>query len=260
MRQLGLIYKKENIEMWRNYKWMWIPLVFILFGIMQPVSTYYMPEILDKLGGLPEGTVISIPLPTGSELMANTMSQLNTIGVLILVLSFMGIVAAEIESGVVGIIMIKPVKYSNYILGKWLSALVLTIASLALGIMAAWYYTDLLIGSVDFIRLVYSFIVFCVWFAVVITITLFFSTIIRSNGGIASLSLLLIVLFSLFPSVVPKLLKFSPGALPSHAYTILIQGETHHDLLLTLLISICLIIALLFGIIYIFRSTFHTPS
>lgn len=260
MSQLGIIYKKEMIEMWRNYKWLWIPLVFILFGIMQPISTYYMPEIIDKLGGLPEGTVIDIPMPTGPEMMAKTMSQLNLIGVLILVLSFMGIVSSEIERGVAGMIMLKPVKFHNFIVGKWLSALTLTILSLGLGIISAWYYTDILIGSVNGQYLLNSFGVFSVWFSVVISITLFFSTIIRSNGGIAAVSILLIVALSFLPNIAPKLLKYSPGALSNYAYQIMLLGESNSGLFVTLCITVSAIIALLLGAIFLFRSTFHITS
>lgn len=44
------MYNKEMLEMWRSFKWLWVPLVFILLGIMQPVTTYYLPQILEMAG------------------------------------------------------------------------------------------------------------------------------------------------------------------------------------------------------------------
>ena len=69
MTQWTVLYRKEMTEMARNYKILWIPIVFILLGVMQPVSSYYMPEILDTFGGLPEGTILEMPTPTGAEVL-----------------------------------------------------------------------------------------------------------------------------------------------------------------------------------------------
>lgn len=260
MRQFGTIYKKEMIEMWRNYKWIWVPLVFILFGIMQPISTYFMPEILDKLGGFPEGTIIEIPKPTGGEMMVKTLSQFNTIGVLVLVLSFMGIISSEKESGVASMILIKPVKYHNYILAKWFGALSLTVVSLGLGYLSSWYYTDLLIDHIVGVHLLNSFLVYIVWLGITITIILFFSTMIKSNGGTAFLTILLLVGLSILPSIAPQFLKYSPGVLSSHAYAFLLTGSGNSGLVTTIALSFIVIIVLLIGTIYLFRSTFNSPA
>lgn len=260
MRQLGVIYKKETIEMWRNYKWIWIPLTFILFGIMQPVTTYYLPQILDKLGGFPEGTVIDIPLPTGAAILVETLSQFNTVGVLVLVLGFMGSISSEIERGVVNMIMVKPVQYYNFIFGKWLSAMSLASLSIAVGYLTAWYYTDLFIGSVDTQLVLSSYLIFALWLAVIITITLFFSALIKGNGGVAALSIFSIFALSILPEIAVKYLKYSPGVLTKHAYVVLTTGHSSDGLVLTIGISVCMIIALLIGTIYIFRSTFHRST
>lgn len=50
--------QKELLEQARSFKLLWVPLVFIILGIMQPVSMHLMPLILEQAGNLPEGTVI----------------------------------------------------------------------------------------------------------------------------------------------------------------------------------------------------------
>src|SRR5690606_11651471 len=109
-----VLFKKEWIEMTRNFKILWIPLVFILLGIMQPVTSYYLPEIIKAAGELPEGAVFEIPMPTPQEVLVQTFGQYSQIGILVLVLAFMGIVAAEKNSGVSDIILVKPVSFANY--------------------------------------------------------------------------------------------------------------------------------------------------
>ncbi|HAQ07252.1 MAG TPA: ABC transporter permease, partial [Bacillus bacterium] len=144
MNQWLTLFNKEVLEMARNYKWIWVPITFIVLGVMDPLTTYYMPQILDSVGGLPEGAVIEIPTPTAIEVFIMSMSEYQTIGILIIVLSMMGIVAGERKSGVAQLILVKPVSHISFITSKWASSLVLMLLSLFLGLLASWYYTGVL--------------------------------------------------------------------------------------------------------------------
>ena len=163
MTQWAVLYRKEMMEMVRNYKILWIPIVFILLGVMQPVSSYYMPEILDTLGSLPEGTILEMPTPSGAEVLMDVLSNYGMLGVLILVLGAMGIVSAERQSGVAGMVMIKPVPYSSYILSKWAGFVTITLISLFIGYAASWYYTNLLIETVAFELIFQSVMIYSIW-------------------------------------------------------------------------------------------------
>ncbi len=104
-----VMVQKELLELVRSYKLLWVPLVYLLLGIMQPVSTYFMPVILEQAGSLPEGTVIEIPKPLGSEVLAQTLQQFGTLGVLVLVLVCMGTVSGERNNGTASLILVKPI-------------------------------------------------------------------------------------------------------------------------------------------------------
>jgi ABC-2 type transport system permease protein len=43
MSQFLVLFRKEMLELWRSYKWLWVPLVFLFLGIIQPAATYYLP-------------------------------------------------------------------------------------------------------------------------------------------------------------------------------------------------------------------------
>src|SRR5690606_14270934 len=94
---------------------------------MQPITSYYLPEIIKAAGELPEGAVFDIPVPTPQEVIVQTLGQYSQIGILILVLAFMGIVAAEKNSGVSDIILVKPVSFAIYITAKWVSSAIMTL-------------------------------------------------------------------------------------------------------------------------------------
>jgi ABC-2 type transport system permease protein len=254
MRQWSVLFKKEWIEMTRNFKILWIPLVFILLGIMQPVTSYYLPEIIKAAGELPEGAVFDIPVPTPQEVLVQTFGQYSQIGVLVLVLAFMGIVAAEKNSGVSDIILVKPVSFTNYITAKWVSITIMTLGSFLLGILASWYYTGVLIGDVEFGELMKGSLVYGTWLVFLMTVTLLLSSLFKSNIFVAFMSLLVAIGLSALTSLLSKWMTWSPARLSTHASSLLLTGSPDKQFALSLTVSLLLILVLLVSSIYLFAK------
>ncbi|WP_082198533.1 ABC transporter permease [Bacillus sp. FJAT-26390] len=219
-----VMVQKELLELVRSYKLLWVPLVFILLGIMQPVSTYFMPIILEKAGSLPEGTVIEIPMPNGSEVLAQTLQQFGTLGVLVIVLVCMGTVSGERNSGTASLILVKPVSVLSFISSKWTAMLLLTWGALTLGYFAAWYYTALLFDEVSFSKMIGSLLIFGLWLSFLVTLTILFSALLRSPAAAAFTALGGAVALTLLASLFPEQLGWSPGALSGFAYASVSSG------------------------------------
>jgi ABC-2 type transport system permease protein len=250
MNQWIILYNKELLGFWRSYKWMWVPIVFILIGMMNPVTTYFMPQLLEA-NGLAKEVIQALPVPTGPEIMMKTLSQYNTLGLLILVLSFMGIVASERQSGAAIMVLVKPVTHLTYITAKWASMLSLTIVSFGLGYIATWYYTGILIGSVPFTQIWQSFLVYSVWLLFVVSITLLYSSLLNSTGGIAFLSLLTLAVFSLSTSLLERYMKWSPGHLSGAAGVLVTKGSLSTNLWLPVSVTTILIMVMIHGAVFI---------
>lgn len=253
MRQWFILYKKEITEMIRNYKIIWVPIVFILIGVMQPISYYYMPEILDSMGNLPAGTVLEMPVPTASETLVSVLSNYGMLGVLILVLTAMGIVSSEKQSGVVTMIMMKPVSHSSYILSKWAGLVTITITSFVIGYLASWYYTDLLIGPVAVEQFIQSIGIYSIWLVFIVTLTLLFSTMMRGYGSTAFLTILVVISLSITTSFFNEYMKWSPATLTDYTGQLLMIGELDSNFSLALVTTIVSIIALVILSIQIFK-------
>ncbi|THE09712.1 ABC transporter permease [Bacillus timonensis] len=254
MRQWMVLFKKEWIEMTRNFKILWIPLVFILLGIMQPVTSYYLPEIIKAAGELPEGAVFEIPIPSPQEVIVQTLGQYSLIGILVLVLAFMGIVAAEKSSGVSDIILVKPVSFANYITAKWVSVVLMTIGSFLLGVLASWYYTGVLIGDIGFGELMKGALVYGTWLVFLVTVTLLLSSLFKSNLIVAFVSLLVAIGLSAITSLLSKWMSWSPARLSTHASKLLLTGSPDKHFALSLTISFLLVLVLLISSIYLFAK------
>lgn len=197
----------------RSYKWLWVPLVFLLLGVMQPIMTYFLPDILKSAGNMPEGTVITMPTPSGAEVLAQTLSQYSTIGLLILVLSLMTIISGERQSGVAAMIFAKPVSFISYVSAKWVSMLSLTTVSFLLGYAGAWYYTVKLIGPVDIESAIWAGLFYLLWLWFTASVTMLISSILNRAAGTAVVTLGIMGLLTLSTSLFPRYFAWSPSGL-----------------------------------------------
>lgn len=245
MRQWIVMYNKEMLEMWRSFKWLWVPLVFILLGIMQPVTTYYLPQILEMAGGLPEGTVIEIPPPSGEEVMAEIISQYNTLGILILVLAGMAIVSGEKQSRAIGLILVRPLPYSTFITAKWTGLATLTITSLLSGCLAGWYYTELLIDHVNVSHFVSGVFVYGLWIIFVITVLVLMSTLLRGNSAVAFVTILVAIILSVLTGLFERWMLWSPARLTHHSSSLFLNGAAGDGFLLSVGVTVVGMIAIL---------------
>ncbi len=220
-----VLFGKECLEMVRNYKLVWVPIVFILLGVMQPVTSYFLPEILASAGNLPEGAVIDIPLPSGAEVLSQTLQQYNTLGLLIVALSFMSAISGERSSGTAALMLVKPISHAAFVTSKWAAMAALIVASFAIGYLGAWYYTMLLIGSVDAGLVFGSLLIYCLWLIFLGTLTLLFSSLFKSGAPAAFAALGSAAVLTIASSLWSDALAWSPGMLAGRAYSLLQSGH-----------------------------------
>jgi ABC-2 type transport system permease protein len=225
MNNFLILFKKEMKESMRNGKWIWLPVVFMIIGVSQPLTSYYMPQILEAAGNLPDGAVIEIPAPTGEEVLMSTMSQYGTIGTLLFVLATMGVISQERQNGSLTLVMVRPVTAFQYIGSKYAAQLFILLVSLAASYVLTWYYTNLLFNPVSWILMLSSLVVYSLWIAFIVAVTILVGTLLRNNGEIAGVSVFFLAAISLLTTLLPKYMEWSPGNLRAEAAAILLEGE-----------------------------------
>lgn len=216
MRGFLIYYKKEMLEMTRSYKLIWIPAVFLILGIMQPVSTYYLPEILSMSADVPEEALALFKTPSSSEVVAQTLSQYSLIGLLVLVLAGMNTVAGERLSGTGELVLARSISPSAIIAAKWTALMTLLIISFGLGIAGSAYYTAELIGPLEWSRVAISGGLYTMWLAWVLSLVLPLGSVLRGPAA-AFISLAAAGLLSMLSGFFPSQTKWSPGRLSSLA-------------------------------------------
>ncbi|WP_053366404.1 ABC transporter permease [Bacillus sp. FJAT-27245] len=254
MSQFLTLLQKEILEMWRNFKWVWVPIVFIILGVQEPLSIYYMPQLIDSLGGLPEGAVIEIPTPAPAEVLAGGIGQYNMMGFIIIILLSMSLVAGEVKSGIAAMILVKPVKHGYYIAAKWVGAVLLVWASFFIGYLVTWYYTGLLFDWVPFDAFIGSFFIEGLWLTFILTITLFFSAVFNVPGAAGFAAAAVGIILSLVSNSLAHILEWSPGLLPAYASTYLIEDSLKRDGIMAIVLTAVILAILLFLAMRIFKN------
>lgn len=216
MSSFNVLLRKEWLENIRNFKLYWIPIVFIIFGVIEPISNHYLPEIMKRVGNLPEGTEFTWPEFRGEDIFVSLMGQYQMIGILIIVLAFMGSISGERKNGTATLLYVRPMSFRQYFLSKWIVVNAIVLASVWLGFFAAWYYIRILFNSVS-AREVFAFLgTYSLWLIFAVTVVLMFSAW-MSTGGAAGLSILVLLVFQIIDSVVGAYWTVTPWKLSTYA-------------------------------------------
>ncbi|MFB1050911.1 ABC transporter permease [Paraliobacillus sp. JSM ZJ581] len=252
--QWRTIFRKEMLEYWRNFSWIWVPIVFIILAIMDPLTTYYMPIILDKAGGLPESAVFEMPDISAVDAFMMSLSEYSMFGVLVIVLITMGAIAGERKSGVVELILVKPVHYGTYISSKWAAKLTVVLASASIGLLTSWYYVSLLFGDIPFVLIIQAIFFYSLWFVLVITITIFFSCLFKSSSAVFGTSIVTLISMSAIYRVFSHKLSWFPNSLSGHISEMLQTETISNSLWGASMITIASTLIILSISIHIFRK------
>ncbi|NMA91067.1 MAG: ABC transporter permease [Amphibacillus sp.] len=254
MSQFLTVFKKEFMESWRNFSWVWVPIVFILLSIMDPLTYYYLPKIMDAVGGVPEGMAFEIPEIPAPDAVMLALVQISSIGVLIVVLLTMGTIAGERKTGIAELVLVKPVNHVTYILAKWFAKFVLFFIAFTIGMLLNWYYVNLLFGDVGFTELIYLLLFYALWIMFVISLTIFFSTIFKGPGPVAGVTIGTLLSMSVVNGLVNHWLPWFPNQLSTYINEMLYNQSVSTELWGTAGITVGLSAILLICSFIIFKN------
>lgn len=223
MNTFTILSKKEINQMISEYKIIWLPMVFVLLGLTQPITMYYLPVILKTLGGV-DGIIIdpTMARPEGSEVLASTLSsQFDQLGIIILVVAVMSVIQAEKANGMLAFILTRPVSISSYIGSKIMSHYLLAIFSIALGYVVSYGYTAYLFTSVLIAQVMLAFVLYSIWLLFVITLVTMLSTFFNSPAFIALVGILVLFLCRMTAGLHPIIGALNPAGVSLRATSVL---------------------------------------
>lgn len=241
-----ILFKKEYQQYRKEMKLIWLPLLCVFIGISQPIMLHFLPDILSSMGGV-EGMVIQTTTQTGNEVLANVIgAQFDQLGLIVIVMTFMGLVLAEKENGMLDFILTRPVSAKSYIASKWLASFSFLLVSLLIGFMAGIYYIDIYFSAVNIGLGLVAIAGYLLWIGFVMCLILMCSTLLNSQGVIAIVSLAVAFLLKALTGLHSPLNRFNPAALSSQATNLMLTGEATADILWQIIATFVLSLLLIY--------------
>ncbi|MGE5579096.1 MAG: ABC transporter permease [Bacillota bacterium] len=175
---MSALVGKEIRQAWRAFRLPALYLTLLFLAIMDPLSTRYMGEILQKFA---TGITVLVPPPTAEMALGSFIGDIAEIGLLVIIATTMGAVAGEKASGVTAFIVTKPASRKSYVAAKY----TVLAGGLAIGIVTsallAALYTWTLIGPVQASRIILATLAVLIYAEFIMSAT-FAASMVASSG------------------------------------------------------------------------------
>lgn len=251
MKNYFAFLKKEIIESNRTYKTLILFCVFIIFGMMSPVTAKVMPKLLAEF--MPKGMEITITTPVVLDAWMQFYKNISQMGILLLVVLFSGILSTEKSKGTLIIMVTKGLSRDTVILSKFSVMILLWTISLALAGLTTWGYSCYLFPGEALPHLIFSLVALWIYGLFLLALLLLMSTFTRSNYS-ALLLTGVVVAVLMMANILPTLQKFNPLFLSSKNVPLLMGVVKAKEFFLPMGITISSMVLLIVGAILIFRK------
>lgn len=262
MNPFIVLINKEFVQMIRDYKIVWLPIAFIFLGITQPIVTFYLPSII---GSLASGQGITIdPSMTsqhGGEVLASTLgSQFDQLGIIILVISMMGMIQTDKANGMLAFIITRPVSVISYISGKITSHFLLAAISVTIGYFASYLYVRFLFTDVPILHLCIALFYYLVWVLFIVAFTAMISTICNSQSMTSLISIVFLIGCRIVVGISPVIDFVNSASMSGHAMEVLITGSINLKAIGSTLGALFWIILIIYVTYYWIASKRYNPQ
>jgi ABC-2 type transport system permease protein len=218
--------RKELLEQWRSYRLLIVTVVLLLFGgFLAPLTAKYTPELITALA--PNGDEIArlMPEPTAAVAVEEYVGNVSQFGVLAVVLVAMGIVAQEKDKGTAALMLVKPLPRWAFLAAKFVALTITFTIGIVVAGTVCYYYTMLLFEALDLSMWVAANGMLLLFLLVYAALTLFCSTLTRSQVASGGLALGLLMILSVIGAL-PTVGDYLPGRLVTWSGTIMASGGT----------------------------------
>lgn len=249
MKHFTILFKKELMESWRSFKFLWLPLVFVILGVTEPLTRYYMEDILKSVGNMPEGFEMTFPDFTAQDVLLATLEQYQLIGLIVVISAFIGAISRERQNGTATLLYVRPISSTVIYMSKWLSASFVAICSVTSGFLASLYYTVLLFGGVSAANFIKMVALYNFWIVIVLALTIAMSAAFQTSIA-AAITMIAVPIGLLIDAIIGGWWRYTPWKLGKYAASYITEASISKDIAITgCIAAILLICTIAIGII-----------
>jgi len=195
------LWRLEWLRLIRTPRAVTLLAVFIFFGLVEPVLTRYQSKILAHVGN---GVRIVAPPPTPAQGISGYIGEITGIGLIVVVVIAAGALSFDARHGLAIFLRTRVTSIWRLVMPRYTASAAATAAAYLVGMLAAWYETDLLIGSLPAGAVFAGYLCAAVYLAFSVAVTALAASLVRStlaSTGIALAILLVIPIAGTFRAV-----------------------------------------------------------
>lgn len=238
MEGFSVFLRKELREAVRSNRLLVVAAVFLVLGIISPLTAKYTPELLKALGTGQAGVQIIFPTPTVADAIAQYLKNVAGTGIFIAILLPMGMVAREKERGTAAFALTKPLSRAAFLGAKLVALLVLLGVGVLLAAIVTYIYTAILFQPITLDGFIGCTLLILLSLVIYGLLTFLGSTLVRSQLAAVGIGLAAWVLISII-GISPTAAQYTPAGLMEPA-SALARGVAPDHLLLSVLANIVL--------------------
>lgn len=221
------LWRLEWLRLRRTWRGISLLVVFLFFGLLGPFTARYLPEILERLGT--SGVQVTFPEPVPADGIEQYVGNVAQLGLLVLVAAAAGAFAFDTPPELGAFLRTRVSSMGRLVLVRFVVYAVAGASAFALGSLAAWYETAVLIGALPVGPMLAGIAYGALYFAFVIALVALCAGIARGVLGTIVLVFGVVIAIALV-GIVPAVGQWLPGRLAG-AILALVRGAEVSDYL-----------------------------
>ncbi|HET7235288.1 MAG TPA: hypothetical protein VFK59_02525 [Actinomycetota bacterium] len=204
------IWRLELLRLFRTLRWVGLLASYVAFGILGPVLTRYQEEIFRSVGG---GVSIQAPPPTPELAMATYIGNASQIGLIVTVFIAAGSLVFDARPEWAAFLRTRARSIGALVVPKAAVTAAASSVSFALGAIAAWIVTVVLIDDVPATAMIAGIVAWTLYLAFAVAMVALAAGLARSAIGAAGITVVVLLLISIVAEVLPAVRPWAPSTL-----------------------------------------------
>lgn len=180
-------WRLEWLRLVRTPRALALGAVYVIFGLGEPVLAKYLNKLVSHAGGARD-IRISIPPPVPVDGISAYISEASLIGLIVVVVIATGAFSFDARQGLATFLRTRVSSLWQLLTPRYTVNAAAAIAAYALGTLAAWYETNLLIGSLPVAAMLEGILCAACYLAFAVALSALAASLVRNTLGAVGLT------------------------------------------------------------------------
>lgn len=239
------LWRLEWLRLRRTWRGIALLATFLSFGLLGPLLARYLREILEWAGST-EGMFIAVPDPRPVDGLIQYFGNAQQMGVIVLFAAAAGALAIDASPELATFLRTRVASPAEVILRRYVVYAAAGGAAFALGAVAAWYQTTVLIGPLPTDAMLFGILYGMAYYAYLVAVVAVAAGITRGVVGAVVIAFASILVEPLVGLISP-IADWLPGTMGAAMIGLVLEETTPLQLLRPLLVASLLAAAFLYA-------------